>query len=78
MHIRAGAKSSVGFVIFKEKLFPETLDLQTSRFPKQNRCPRMSESGQMRRFDPVQATSGLPRSTDIITTGPPGPVSAPS
>jgi len=31
MHIRAGAKGSVGFVIFKEKLFLETLDLQTSR-----------------------------------------------
>jgi hypothetical protein len=31
MHIRAGAKGSVGFVIFKEKLFAETLDLQTSQ-----------------------------------------------
>jgi hypothetical protein len=31
MHIRAGAKGSVGFVIFKEELFLETLDLQTSR-----------------------------------------------
>jgi hypothetical protein len=31
MHIRAGAKGSVGFVILKEKLSPETLDLQTSQ-----------------------------------------------
>jgi hypothetical protein len=31
MYIRAEAKGSVGFVIFKEKLFPETLDLHTSQ-----------------------------------------------
>jgi hypothetical protein len=32
------------------------------------RCPAMptSESGQSRRFDPLPATSGLPRTTDII------------
>jgi len=28
--------------------------------------PRMSEMGQKRRFDPLPATSGLPRSTDIV------------
>jgi hypothetical protein len=45
MHIRAGAKGSVGFVIFKEKLFLETLDLQTSRVSEaKSLAPRMSES----------------------------------
>jgi hypothetical protein len=48
MHIRAGAKGSVGFVIFKEKLFLETLDLQTSRVSEAKSLPRMSESGQIR------------------------------
>jgi hypothetical protein len=39
MHIRAGAKGSVGFVIFKEKLFPETLDLQTLRVSEAKSLP---------------------------------------
>jgi hypothetical protein len=39
MHIRAGAKGSVGFVIFKEKLFLETLDLQTSRVSEAKSLP---------------------------------------
>jgi hypothetical protein len=45
MYIRAGAKGSVGFVIFKGKLFLETLDLQTSRLSEAKLLPRMSESG---------------------------------
>jgi hypothetical protein len=76
MHIRAGAKGSVGFVIFKEKLFPETLDLHTSqvficihhRFSKQNRCPRMSESGQKRKLSRLNGMSGLPPEADITRT----------
>jgi hypothetical protein len=39
MHIRAGVKGSVGFVIFKEKLFPETLDLQTLRVSEAKSLP---------------------------------------
>ena len=38
MHIRAGAKGSAGFVIFKENLFLETLDLQTSESRTKIRC----------------------------------------
>jgi hypothetical protein len=47
MHIRAGAKGSVGFVIFKEKLFLEILDLQNiTGFRSKIVAARMSESGQ--------------------------------
>jgi hypothetical protein len=46
MHIRAGAKGSVGFVIFKEKLLLETLDLQTSRVSEAKSLPRMTAPGQ--------------------------------
>jgi hypothetical protein len=39
MHIRAGANGSVGFVKFREQLFLETLDLQTSRVSQAKLLP---------------------------------------
>jgi hypothetical protein len=51
MHIRAGAKGSVGFVIFKEKLFPETLDpANIIGIRSKIVAPRMSESGQKAKY----------------------------
>jgi hypothetical protein len=45
MHIRAGAKGSVGFVLFKEKLFLETLNLQTSRVSEAKSLPPACPKG---------------------------------
>jgi hypothetical protein len=59
MHIRAGAKGSVGFVIFKEKLFPETLDLQTSRVSEAKSLPPDVRIGHSLPKRVVRATSAL-------------------
>jgi hypothetical protein len=59
MHIRAGAKGSVGFVIFKEKLFAESLDLQTSQVFEAKSlppgCPNRVKTG------PDDPETGLPK-----------------
>jgi len=48
MNIRAGAKGSVGFVVIKEQLFLETLDLQISRVSEAKSLPpdvRIAQNG---------------------------------
>ena len=67
MHIRAGAKGSVGFVIFKEKLLLETLDLQTPRGSEAKLLP----PGCPNRVNCVTLTArrslpGLSRLADIL------------
>jgi len=66
MHIRAGAKGSVGFVIFKEKLFPETLGLQTSQVFEAKSLPTGCPNRvKLRRTQCEQMSSGLPLKADI-------------
>jgi hypothetical protein len=69
MHIRAGVKGSVGFGSFKEKLFLETLDLQTSRVSEAKSLPPGCPNRvKLRRTQCEQMSSGLALKADIAQT----------
>src|ERR1700738_587012 len=75
MHIRAGAKGSVGFVIFKGNLFLEALDQRTSRVSEAKSLPpgctnrvKLGSGGgfQLGLFYPQQQTFAARANTSVL------------